>query len=225
MRQPGPTDREFEEFLTSRTDEWRDVATFLESARTHYQQEVSEELRARHVRAVLAEAGTLPAPVQIASRRRRIARVAAVAAAASLSFSLLATGLAYAGVITLPEPARAALERIGITVPVEQQPPASEVGPAVLQRPTRESAEAPPSPHPTTSRSRGPGDNANERARARGDNANERAEQRGDNADDPGHQRENRGDNADQRSKGDNADERAGDSPASEGDSAGDPAQ
>lgn len=169
---------------------------------------VPPDVAERHIAAILEAAGSAdPVPVR---RPRRALRLATALAAALVALGTVATGLSYAGVVTLPSPARTALSWIGIDLPDRQE----TTGPTVVETPPDDPPVAEPTQTPTdTPRGDGRGrdhdlpDEADDRAGLRGDNADDRSDLKGDNADrDPS---EDKGDNADDRSDGDNASENA----------------
>lgn len=174
----------------------------------------------------LKEEPLSPIPLRSMAARRVL-----IAVAATLGLSTVSTGLAFAGVITLPEPAQAALRSIGLNlpeVPANEQPspeerpsarPTATPSDATEDRPDSAPSETPaerpsaPSQRPTTPPENLP-DQADPRASLRGDNADARSSDGADNADDPGSQSDDRADNANPRAEGgaDNANARGGDS-------------
>lgn len=159
----------------------------------------------------------------------RVRRLALATAAAIFGTTALSTGLAHAGVITLPEPARAVLSSLGVPVPdrviATDDDETTAEGEESVERPDKPETPAAgqPTDRPVSTPSGQPAnpprdsaelpDDADERASERGDNANGRASEGSDNASDPGSQADQRGDNADPRAGagGDNANERGAD--------------
>jgi hypothetical protein len=121
MRDFTGSERAWDEALSGRAPAGDPLASFVGEVRTALEGGPEETVARAHIAAMVraaAEPVTLVVLTpRILSVRKRALRLASFAAAALFAVSGISTGLAFAGVIRMPEPARRVLRDIGINVP------------------------------------------------------------------------------------------------------------